>query len=696
MNLILAFLLSAIAAYGEISFGTASRIRRGAGAPSSGDCAASNDVGKVYIQNDLAASGSPIFACSQSGASSYSWQQASGGGGGGGGATTALDNLASVSINAALIPQSAKALGAAATPWQTLCLYGSGTFGSHSWCTAGTPTGNRTLTLPDASITVAGSASALTSTRVPFATTGGLLTDSAGLTFTDAANVRLATLAGGSSQSTAALLDITNSAGTSHWLTVLGNGNMGIGTNAPSTNLEVRNAGAVSLRLNNSSSGTTIDINSDAGGVPRILVPASNGLRFDFGTGATRMFIGASVGIGTSNTTPTGTLSILDATPSTGSTAMWIGHDGSGTYSGVHLSALTTSLNIVAGLTQSTANLLSVKNAAGTSLFNITESASANGAFTLLNAGNARISLAANGGVVQGSGMIVGWDSGATITGAIDTSLSRIGAGIVGVGTGAAGSVGGDLAASGVRVNYVKDAAATNRIDLSSGGLVAITAGHALSVLSNGAASVSNILGSGTWFTGGSATTTKPYLLIEPSGTTSNGWSTSGTGIGVNAASGFAGNLLDLQVAGVRQLSVGAGGDVAATGGIVSAKQLQLSSAYTLSFSSKARLYSPADGVLLLWNTSQTSFDRLQFGGTTNLFPSWQRSTTGLVARLADDSADTWVQASYLKITSTAESTCSSTTRGEIRMVQGSTGVADTFRICGKDSSDSYAWRSIY
>jgi hypothetical protein len=60
----------------------------------------------------------------------------------------------------------------------------------------------------------------------------------------------------------------------------------------------------------------------------------------------------------------------------------------------------------------------------------------------------------------------------------------------------------------------------------------------------------------GTWYTTGTATTTKPHLLIEPTGTTSTGWSTSGTGLGVNAASGFAGNLLDLQVNGSSGLSV--------------------------------------------------------------------------------------------------------------------------------------------
>lgn len=60
----------------------------------------------------------------------------------------------------------------------------------------------------------------------------------------------------------------------------------------------------------------------------------------------------------------------------------------------------------------------------------------------------------------------------------------------------------------------------------------------------------------GTWFTGGTSTTTKPQVLIEPTDTTSTAWSTSGTGFGVNAASGFAGNLLDLQVNGTRWLDV--------------------------------------------------------------------------------------------------------------------------------------------
>lgn len=70
----------------------------------------------------------------------------------------------------------------------------------------------------------------------------------------------------------------------------------------------------------------------------------------------------------------------------------------------------------------------------------------------------------------------------------------------------------------------------------------------------NGAASAPPLALTGTWFTGGTTTTTKPALLIEPTGTTSTAWSANGTGLGVNAPSGFTGNLLDLQVDGTSKV----------------------------------------------------------------------------------------------------------------------------------------------
>lgn len=72
----------------------------------------------------------------------------------------------------------------------------------------------------------------------------------------------------------------------------------------------------------------------------------------------------------------------------------------------------------------------------------------------------------------------------------------------------------------------------------------------------NGAANTPPALFTGTWFTGGTSTTTKPHLLIEPAGTTSTGWSTAGTAFGVNAASGFTGRLLDLQQNGISVFNV--------------------------------------------------------------------------------------------------------------------------------------------
>jgi hypothetical protein len=72
-----------------------------------------------------------------------------------------------------------------------------------------------------------------------------------------------------------------------------------------------------------------------------------------------------------------------------------------------------------------------------------------------------------------------------------------------------------------------------------------------------GAASTPPLKFTGAWFTGGTSTTTKPQVLVEPTGATSTAWSTSGTGLGVNAASGFAGNLADLQLNGTSEWAFG-------------------------------------------------------------------------------------------------------------------------------------------
>lgn len=84
----------------------------------------------------------------------------------------------------------------------------------------------------------------------------------------------------------------------------------------------------------------------------------------------------------------------------------------------------------------------------------------------------------------------------------------------------------------------------------------------------NGAALTPPLLLSGTWFSGGSATTTKPQYLIECNSgtTTSNNWSTSGTGFGVNGCSGFGGKLIDLQTNGADYFSVSGSGSLRSSG----------------------------------------------------------------------------------------------------------------------------------
>lgn len=82
------------------------------------------------------------------------------------GATTALDNLASVSINSAMLAQTGIDLGSTTKPFRDLYLFGGGTYGTNYFKFTGTPTSTRTVTIPDASITLARSDAAQTFTGV--------------------------------------------------------------------------------------------------------------------------------------------------------------------------------------------------------------------------------------------------------------------------------------------------------------------------------------------------------------------------------------------------------------------------------------------------------------------------------------------------------------------------------------------------
>lgn len=123
--------------------------------------------------------------------------------------------------------------------------------------------------------------------------------------------------------------------------------------------------------------------------------------------------------------------------------------------------------------------------------------------------------------------------------------------------TGIAASSGAITNSYGLYIDTVSGTGITNAYGIfqaDAGGLNSF-AGAMVST-KNSAASVSGVLLNGTWFSGGSSTTTKPHLLIEPSGTSSTNWNTGGTAFGINANIAFAGNLVDLQVNGASYFRV--------------------------------------------------------------------------------------------------------------------------------------------
>ena len=168
---------------------------------------------------------------------------------------------------------------------------------------------------------------------------------------------------------------------------------------------------------------------------------------------------------------------------------------------------------------------------------------------------------------------VLGTPASATLTNATglppSTGLSTFVAPLKG-GLGAAlVPVIGDLLYADSTTSFARRAAvATGSVLASAGTGTAPVWSSTLSLSGNGALSAPAITGYGTWITGGTATTTKPYALIEPTGATSTGWSTSGTGLGVNAASGFTGNLLDLQLNGAARLKVALDGSLTSMGSL--------------------------------------------------------------------------------------------------------------------------------
>lgn len=150
----------------------------------------------------------------------------------------------------------------------------------------------------------------------------------------------------------------------------------------------------------------------------------------------------------------------------------------------------------------------------------------------------------------------------------------------------------------------------------------------------SGAANQAGIESTGTLFTGGTGTTTRPFFYINHGPTQPTTWSTLGTVIGINAPSGFTGSWLDFHInGGTSVFSVTNSGNVNASGNISGGATT------FIGLLNRSHFNSSADGLITLLNNAGTSFTRLLFGGTTTSFPGFCISGVTIIQCLASGAA---------------------------------------------------------
>lgn len=288
--------------------------------------------------------------------------------------------------------------------------------------------------------------------------------------------------------------------------------------------------------------------------------------------------------------------------------------------------------------------------------------------------------------IAQMSGGVFGWAPSTDPSATMDTGLSRISAGVIGVGTGAQGSVAGGLQAATLALggatiganalavtgnaNISGSLTLSNTLSMTDANITRVsglyfgsaidtilTRGGAAATLQHGAADAASPVAQTIKFqdvVAGTSNTAGVNATIQaPAGT--------GTGAGGSlifqvAPAGSSGTAKNawataLTIDSNKLATFAAGANFAAqvnnTGEFISTITgggFRASASGWLYWNGKSVLSSPSDGVITVTNQAITDFTRLQFGGTTSSFPALKRSTTTLQVRLADDSAFTAIQ----------------------------------------------------
>lgn len=144
----------------------------------------------------------------------------------------------------------------------------------------------------------------------------------------------------------------------------------------------------------------------------------------------------------------------------------------------------------------------------------------------------------------------------------------------------------------------------------------------------SGAANTPSIWVNGLPFTGGTGSTTVPLFLVGSTAATN--WPTTGTMIGANSPSGYAGNLITL----LSNNSLGF--LVSSTGSATFAGAATIGAASSFTWSGRSRILSGGDGRINMLNNGQTSFSRLIWGPDGAPSPCIAVNASGLSCQIAD------------------------------------------------------------
>lgn len=189
----------------------------------------------------------------------------------------------------------------------------------------------------------------------------------------------------------------------------------------------------------------------------------------------------------------------------------------------------------------------------------------------------------------------------------------------------------------------------------------------------------------GALFTGGGTTNTLPMVLLSPSGATgATTWSTNGTFLGVNAASGFSGLFLDFHVNGAASVfSVASNGAVVSNGNITANGSILAGSTSLIQWTGRGILTSPAAGAIkfgaadVAAPVAQTISTQSVVAGTTNT-AGVNTTVVGSLSTGSGVSGDILFQTGGTGAGTTAQNTATTalTLKGATQTVQVASGKA--------------------